>query len=120
MKKLVAVEYNDDGTCKSVAIVKNIEDGEYDNLLNEATMSQDSQNRKLKEEVLDKLDKLSKDHVKVCGFLAKSIYDNLVNYGLIENDKLFQKWWYETMILGDTNVKIDYPEEYMNILRKVL
>ena len=53
--------------------------------------------------------------------LAKSIYDNFVDRGLIENDDQFQKDWYD-YFLGDSKyINLSKaPKEYKKILEKVV
>ena len=51
-------------------------------------------------------------------FLAKSIYDNFVDRGLIEDDDQFQKEWFDYIFNGE-EIKHE-PQEFKDILGKVV
>ena len=76
----------------------------------------------LKNKVLDNQEKISKLECKVDErdlLLAKSIYDNFVDRGLIENDDAFQQAWYD-YFMNDIDLVIEqYPAEFSKILDKV-
>lgn len=52
--------------------------------------------------------------------LAKSIYDNFVDRGLIKDDKQFQKDYYEMVFKGKELELKDTPADFQTIYRKVV
>lgn len=115
--KFVAVELNDDGTCKRVLFCKNLTEKEYTKLLDEETKSkkyEKEQKEKLSNNLWDIATKFSKHDF----LLAKSIYDNFVDRGLIEDDEQFEKEFFQ-YIFEDKIIE-HYPEEYNKIFGKVV
>ena len=114
---LVAVSINED----KVFVVKNVSKSEYKRLLN--NQEQGIREQLVKEKgfndwscnVVDRLDKLEKKDL----LLAKSIYDNFVDRGLIESDDQFQQDYFD-FIFNDKELDFDKaPIEYKKILAKV-
>ena len=123
--KHVAVALDDGGNCEFLAKVKVINDREYNRLINEKEQKKaqrEKEELELKNKVLDNQEKISKLECKVDErdlLLAKSIYDNFVDRGLIENDDAFQQAWYDYFI-NDIDLVIEqYPAEFSKILDKV-
>ncbi len=119
--KHVAVACDNDGNCEFVAKVKVINDREFNRLTNEKEQKKaqrEKEELELKNKVLDNQEKIRKlEHRDL--LLAKSIYDNFVDRGLIENDDDFQQAWYDYFI-NDIDLAIEqYPAEFSKILDKV-
>lgn len=114
--KFVALEMNSDNTCKRVLICKNITDGEYKKLINEQN--------KAKQKELDhdhdicfEIAKAKSDIVGYEIFIAKSVYDNFVDRGLIDDDDDFQKAWFD-FIFEKKKISA-FPKEFEIILERV-
>ena len=114
-KKLIALSTNG----KQIAIVKNVSEKEYKTLLNE----ENEYNAKQEHEYKSSLESLycyadtkskEKDFI-----LAKCIYDNFVDRGLIDNSDTFQQEWYD-YFFNDKELDLEQaPQEYKKILDKV-
>lgn len=119
--KHVAVALDDSGKCEFLAKVKVINDREYNRLINEKEQKKaqrEKEELELKNKVLDNQEKIRKLERRDL-LLAKSIYDNFVDRGLIENDDAFQQAWYDYFI-NDAELKFElYPAEFSKILDKV-
>lgn len=119
--KHVAVALDDNGKCEFLAKVKVINDREYNRLVNEKEQKKaqrEQEELELKNNVLDNQEKIRKLERRDL-LLAKSIYDNFVDRGLIENDDAFQQSWYDYFI-NDIDLAIEqYPAEFSKILDKV-
>ena len=119
--KHIAVAYDKDGKCEFLAKVKVIDDREFNRLTNEKEQHiaiQEQKELELKNQVLDNQEKINKLDKKLV-FLAKAIYDNFVDRGLIENDDTFQQAWYD-YYFNDIELVIEkYPAEFSKILDKV-
>ena len=119
--KHVAVALDEDGKCEFVAKVKVINDREYNRLVNEKEQKKaqrEKEELELKNNVLCNQEKIRKLERRDL-LLAKSIYDNFVDRGLIENDDAFQQAWYDYFI-NDAELKFElYPAEFSKILDKV-
>ena len=119
--KHVAVALDDGGKCEFLAKVKVINDREYNRLINEKEQKKaqrEKEKLELKNKVLDNQEKIRKLERRDL-LLAKSIYDNFVDRGLIENDDAFQQAWYDYFI-NDIELNFElYPIEFSKILDKV-
>ena len=119
--KHVAVALDDSGKCEFLAKVKVINDREYNRLINEKEQKKaqrEKEELELKNNVLCNQEKIRKLERRDL-LLAKSIYDNFVDRGLIENDDAFQQAWYDYFI-NDAELKFElYPAEFSKILDKV-
>ena len=97
--KYCAIKYADNGTCETILECKNLTEKEYAKLLN-----QENEHKQLeltKERIIkDRVFKLETKLGLYEYYLAKSIYDNLVDRGLIDDDKDFQDMWYDYVLLG--------------------
>lgn len=114
-KKLIAVSTNG----KSIAIVKNVSETEYKKLLNEEH-KYNANNEQIAKEKETKLYCSANEKANEKNFiLAKCIYDNFVDRGLIEDSDSFQQEWYD-YFFNDKELDLEHaPEEYKKILDKV-
>lgn len=119
-EKYVAIAYDQNDKCVLLSKVKMVNEREYNRLLNEKHENdskkeledyQHNENHKGIEHRLVKLEK--KDLI-----LAKSIYDNFVDRGLIENDEKFQQAWFDFYFNG-CELEFEAPEEFKQIMQKV-
>lgn len=115
--KLVAISINQN----QVFLVKNVSDQEYEELLNRQHKSESESERRScfhdgkHKTIEDRLSKVEKKNL----ILAKSIYDNFVDRGLIENDDDFQQMWFDFFFNGCDLSLENAPQEYKQILEKV-
>ena len=119
--KHVAVALDDNGKCEFLAKVKVINDRELNRLINEKEQiksQREQEKNELKKQVLDNKENVAELKKKLV-FLAKSIYDNFVDRGLIENDDAFQQAWYDYYFNGGELPTQDTPDEFRKILVKV-
>lgn len=114
--RFVAVEYNENGSCKKVLSCVNLTESEYQKLLNESLVS--------KQHGLARLEKQKKDIEYICIdiakqylLLAKSIYDNFVDRGLLEEDEELQKQFYDFIFNGGEFAPTN--QEFLKILNKI-
>lgn len=120
--KHVAVAYDNNGNCEFVAKVKVVNDRELNRLLNE--QEQHKQQKLLKLEELKKRIGKNEENigllekVSLC-FHAKSIYDNFVDRGLIDNDDDFQQMWYDYYFNDKELVLDNAPQEYLKIFERL-
>jgi len=115
--KFVCIELNDSGTCKKVLPCVNLTDSEYNKLLNESLASKQhglAKAQKQKEEI-EKLDTRINKHDML---LAKSIFDNFVDRGLIEEDDELQQSFYD-YIFNNKNDRVFHNEFFEKILDKI-
>ena len=116
-KKLVAISLEQN----QVFLVKNVSEKEYKELLNKQHESESENERRdivhigQHNELGNRLTKLEKKNL----ILAKSIYDNFVDRGLLENDDAFQKDWFDYYFNGCDLSLDNAPQEYKQILEKV-
>lgn len=115
--KLVAVIV-ENGKCQLLCDVKAIEKQEYNKLLNEseshkAKLEYDKENDKAK---VDLLMKRVATHEL---FLAKAIYDNFVDKGLLERNEQFDKDFYDFIFENKEFSFKNSPKEYGDILGKL-
>ena len=116
--KFVSVELNDNGTCKRVLLCKNITEKEYKELLNQQELSKQ---KELENDYLFKLKiaNIEKHNCKHDLFIAKATYDNLVDRGLIDDDKAFQKLWFD-FLFNNGELDLDKcPDTFNKIYAKV-
>lgn len=121
----IAVVYDANGKCTHVAQVKVVSKQEYNKLTNEQSKFEQEQTKK-ENDYKDCTAKAIENHndrllhlESKTLILAKSIYDNFVDRGLIENDDAFQQAWYD-YYFNDKELEIEqYPVEFSKILEKV-
>ena len=118
-KNHIAVVIGKNG-CESIAKVKVVNDQELAKLKNELELNNNKKqdvehnHRKEHQRLFKELDGLK------C-LLAKSIYDNFVDRGLIENNDDFQKAWFDFFF--NDGGKLDFydtPNEYQKILERLV
>ena len=117
----VAVAYDNSGNCEFVAKVKVINDKELNRLLNEQEQRKTrelAKNEELKAKVISNEENIRK-LAKRDFLLAKSIYDNFVDRGLLNDNDKFQQDFYD-FIFNDIELVVeDTPNDFQIILRKV-
>lgn len=117
-KVLVAVSYDNDKKCKQVAKVGNLTDKQYKALLNEQH-EHEQKEETFKHETKECEKEHDRKFAELNKVLAKSIYDNFVDRGLIENDDKFQDSWFD-FYFNDKELDLEKaPYEYKKILAKV-
>ena len=119
MNKLIAISTNGSN---SIALVKSVNEQEYKKLINEQEKNLAKGEKKAREheEQHKNIDKELKHLTTLQCVLAKSVYDNFVDRGLIENDDQFQKMWYDFYFNGGLINTENAPKEYKDILAKVV
>jgi len=117
-EKLVAIKYDELGKCEQVAIVKNVQDNQYKTLKNEENEHKEFELKK-EQKLNDRLCVLEKDNHNNSFLIAKSIYDNFVDRGLLEDNAEFQQMFYD-MIFNEGEFDITkMPSEFETILNYV-
>ena len=120
--KHVALAYDKDGKCVLVSLVKLVNEREYNRLLNE-------QNEHTSE--LDRNDKFIKDKIAVCEndlrklhsrdlFVSKATYDKFVDRGYLNEDKEFDKAFFDFVFNGCELDLEKAPLDFKTILEKVV
>ena len=117
-KKLIAISTNGSN---GVSLVKSVNEQEYKKLINDQAKRL-AKGEKLALEHNEQHEQLKKGLLKAQRnelLLAKSIYDNFVDRGLIENNDDFQQAWFD-YYFNDKEISLDnVPQEYEKILSKV-
>ena len=117
-KKLIAISTNGSN---GVSLVKSVNEQEYKKLINDQAKRL-AKGEKLALEHNEQHEQLKKGLLKAKKnelLLAKSIYDNFVDRGLIENNDDFQQEWFD-YYFNDKEISLDnVPQEYEKILSKV-
>ena len=119
MNKLIAISTNGSN---SVALVKSVNEQEYKKLINEQEKNLAKGEKKAREheEQHNNIDKELENFGTLQCILAKSVYDNFVDRGLIENDDQFQQMWFDFYFNGGLINTENAPKEYKDILAKVV
>lgn len=115
--KFVAVELNDDDTCKRVLLCKNLTDSEYKKLVNEEHRSKSLESDK-EVEIKNNIKELYAKASTHDFFLAKVIYDNYVDRGYFESNSDFDKNFYD-FFFNNKDINCSFPSEFEKILKKV-
>lgn len=118
-KKLIAVSTNGSN---GVSLVKSVNEQEYKKLINEQAKHLAHGEKLAKEhtEQHERIDNTLKELTAKQVFLAKSVYDNFVDRGLIENDDDFQKMWYDYYFNdGELNLE-NAPKYFDDILERII
>ncbi|MBO7716030.1 MAG: hypothetical protein J6S85_20870 [Methanobrevibacter sp.] len=117
----VAVAYDNNGSCCSIAKVKAIGKEEFNKLTNEAEEKKNCDIAKKYE--VEKRINIHNDSIykleKKLFYVAKSIYDKFVDRGYIEDDVEFQNEFYEHIFNDKPIDEEKIPEELKQILRKI-
>ena len=117
-EKLVAIKYNELGKCEQVAIVKNVPDNDYKALKNEENQHKELELTK-ELELGKRLCNLEKGEHNNTFLIAKNIYDNFVDRGLLEDNAEFQQMFYD-MVMNNGEFDITkVPSEFETILNYV-
>ena len=114
-EKLVAIKYDELGKCEQVAIVKNVQDNEYKALKNEENQHKEFELNK-EQKLNDRLCVLEKGEHNHTFLIAKNIYDNFVDRGLLEDDQEFQQMFFEHIMLGKELEIQKFPADFSKIL----
>ena len=121
-KVLVSVLYDRNNKCERVSKVTYVSEKEYNALKNEQEKYLTEQDKKelndkeWKNSVVNNINKLTRRDF----LLAKSLYDNFVDLGYINNNAQFQQDFYD-FIFNDKDLDIKKtPNDFQVILRKVV
>ena len=117
--KLVAISYTKDKKCSRVMELKNVNEKELAQLKNEQAKKLDQEttfeNQTL--ECFEKVKQIEQKLGKHAILLAKTLYDNLVDRGTIDDDSEFQEAFIDYLLNGKEIT--EYPQEFVAILEKV-
>ena len=120
-KILVNVLYDKNKHCERVSKVLYVSEKEYNSLKNEQEKYLNEQEKKelydkeWKMSIVDNIHKLTRRDF----LLAKSLYDNFVDLGYINDNAQFQQDFYD-FIFNDKELDVDStPNDFQIILRKV-
>ena len=119
MNKLIAISTNGSN---GIALVKSVNEQEYKKLINdqEKHLAKGESKAREHEQQHKNVDKELEHFTTLQCVLAKSVYDNFVDRGLIENDDQFQKMWFDFYFNGCEINTENAPKEYKDILAKVV
>ena len=123
--KHIAIICDEDGNCISLAKAKVVSQQEYNKYANECEKYNNKKAEKenyfksLVEKNSRGIKELSEKLSKRDFLLAKSIYDNFVDRGLLNDNDKFQKDFYD-FIFNGCELKVENtPNDFQAILRKV-
>ena len=118
---LVAVHVDEKGDCDGVSKVVTLTQSAFNELKQQASRYHDIKDKE-KQELINRVDKIDKRLSKqeiLNLLLAKSIYDNFVDRGLIENNEQFQNDYFN-FFMNDVPFSVqNAPNDYVKILAKV-
>ena len=117
-KKLIAISTNGSN---GVSLVKSVNEQEYKTLINnqEKHLAKGEKLALEHEQKHKDLEESRKHFIRLELIIAKSVYDNFVDRGLIEDDDDFQKEWFD-FYFNDKELNFEScPKEYSKILDKV-
>ena len=116
--KTIAISTNGSN---GISLVKSVNEQEYAKLINEQAkhLAKGEQLAIEHEQKHTSTQQELKHFERLHCVLAKSIYDNFVDRGLIENDDSFQQEWFDFYFKDFPLCLDNAPEEYKTILRKV-
>ena len=120
--KQVAIAYDDKGKCIQLSLVKAINEQEYKKLLNEKH-EHESKLEQHDKEISQKLNDHNKQLVNLRArdlFVAKAQYDKFVDRGLLDENKEFDKKFYDYVFENKPLNQDEYPEDFKKILEKVV
>lgn len=115
--KFVALEIGSDGTCEQVLECKTITNGEYKKLINEQKIAKQKKETRLAN-ISFEIAKNGADIYLCQMFIAKSIYDNMVDRGYFQSDDIFEKAFYD-YVFENKKIECEYPKEFKVILERV-
>lgn len=118
MKKLIAISTNGSN---GVSLVKSVDEQEYNKLINnqEKHLAKGEQLAIMHNKQHERLEQNIMHFYKTELLLVKSIYDNYVIRGLLEQDNDFEKEWYDFYFNGKEMNLEKAPKEFNDILKKV-
>ena len=119
--KLVAIRHNDNNECIDLLEVKTLDDKEYAKRVQEFHKVEEA-NKKHKQSHGDLISALENhtetlDLHKVC--LAKALYDNYVDRGIIDEDEEFQKAFANFLFRGVELKLEETPTDFKKILERL-
>lgn len=118
-KIFVAIELADNGTCKRILDCRNISEEEYQKLHDQESVNK-SYEETQKDFASQRFEFLQHNKEKHDFLIAKSIYDNLVDRGEIDDDLAFEHAWYDYIVNGVAfAIDYEYPSEFKKILGRV-
>lgn len=118
MKNCIAI--STDGS-NSIALVKSVNEQEYKKLINLQAEKQAKREKQAREhtEEHENIDKQLNHFIDLECVLVKSIYDNFVDRGLIENDDQFQQMWFD-FYFNDKELDLkNAPKDFVKIFEKI-
>ena len=115
---LVAVSYNEEKTCKEIYKVLNVDEPTFKKLVNEKNAYKLEKEKALNNQAT-RFNNLNKKVAKHDLLLAKSIYDNFVDRGLLEDNDEFQKLFFDVIFKKEDFDLEKAPQEYLTILEYV-
>ena len=117
-KKLIAIATNGSN---AVSLVKSVDEQEYKKLINlqEKNLANGEKLALKHTKQHERFDKAQEHYTKLELVLAKSVYDNFVDRGLIENDESFQQVWFDFYFNGGELPSENTPKEYQDILERL-
>ena len=121
--RYVAFALNEEGKCSECLDVKMVTKEEQNALKNQSAELKafKKKEEKTHREEHSTIEKSLKHFTMLELVMAKSVYDNFVDRGLIENDDGFQQAWFDFYFNGgELPREKDAPKEYQDILRKVV
>jgi len=124
-KKLVSVILDENGKCEQIAEVRNLDTKAFNKCVNEERAYREEKQKIEKERdyafmTLSKNCDNHKAHTKQNDvYLAKALYDNFVDRGLLNDNEDFQKDFFNHIYKGADLDLNKAPTEFITILRKV-
>lgn len=117
-KKLIAIATNGSN---AVSLVKSVDEQEYKKLINlqEKNLANGEKLALEHKKQHESFEKTQKHYTKLELVLAKSVYDNFVDRGLIENDDSFQQAWFDFYFNNAHIPNVNFPKEYQDILERL-
>lgn len=120
--RYVAFKVGANGQCEECFDVRMVDKEEQNHLKNESEKAKAEKERKEKQhnKEHETIENGLKHFTMLELVMAKSVYDNFVDRGLIENDDTFQQAWFDFYFNGgELPREKDAPTEYQAILRKL-
>ena len=120
--RYVAFALNEEGKCSECLDVRLVSKEEQNALKNQSAELKafKQKEEKTHREEHSTIEKGLKHFTMLELVMAKSVYDNFVDRGLIDNDDDFQSAWYDFYFNGgELPREKDAPKEYQDILRKL-